>query len=175
MRPDFIRRRITTWLLLPISLLAGCNDAARPVSRSTTSQPAPASSQGDLPQWLQQGPADWSDEVWKEYQAALIRSRAPMLRSQDYSVEELQVVTAEVEHFPGEYEDKLKDEWLEKWRSRLQSFELTGGCGCCNEIYTVIGPKAAIAEFPPRPTCLSTSSRTEGDASSVPASAPPTE
>ena len=58
--------------------------------------------------------------------------------------------TAEVEQLPGECEDHILQEWHDKWVVRLTSYERTGGCGCCNEVYTVTvtGPKAAIQEFP---------------------------
>ena len=63
-------------------------------------------------------------------------------------MDELAIVTAELEHTPGKYRDKIKQEWLSKWKTQLTSYERTGGCGCCNEIYTVTGPKVAMDEFP---------------------------
>ncbi len=74
--------------------------------------------------------------------------RNPILRTGDYTADELEIVTTELEHFPGEYEDKIKQEWLAKWKPQLTSYERTGGCGCCNEVYTVTGPKVAMEDFP---------------------------
>jgi hypothetical protein len=96
-------------------------------------------------------PDGWSDGNWHEYQASLIDLRAPILRHNDYAANELVTVTAEVEHFPGEYEDHIIQEWHAKWHERMISYERTGGCGCCNEVYTITGPKAAIEEFPVHP------------------------
>lgn len=61
---------------------------------------------------------------------------------------ELEILTAEVEHWPGEYEDRIKQEWIDKWGSDLESYERTGGCGCCKQVYTVTGPRAAMHELP---------------------------
>jgi hypothetical protein len=101
-----------------------------------------------LPAWLQDRPDGWSDDNWHEYQTSLIELRDPIARRGEYTIKELETVTAEVEHLPGEYEDRILQEWHDKWMSRLTSYERTGGCGCCNEVYTVSGPKAAIEEFP---------------------------
>ena len=133
--------------LIPVILLVvGCDNASPPNPQEIARTSKNAADQ--LPDWLQKGPDDWGQEAWLPYQASLIEMRTPILRADDYTAEELITVTAEVEHFPGDYEDKIKQEWLAKWKFQLESYELTGGCGCCNEIYTVTGPKAAIEEFP---------------------------
>ena len=143
--------RTITWLanctlLLLVCVSLGCHDtsSSRP---KTIAQPS-KSAIGDLPVWLQARPDGWSDDNWNEYQTSLIDLRAPILRHDDYAADELATATAEVEHFPGDYEDHILQEWQDKWASRLISYERTGGCGCCNEVYTVTGPRAAIEEFP---------------------------
>ncbi len=139
--------RLLAWLLIPaVSLLTGCDEASTAIQQEIPS--ASTISTDRLPDWLQQGPEGWGEEDWLEYQASLIELRTPILRPDNYTADELQTVTAEVEHFPGNYEDMIKQEWLAKWKSQLASYELTGGCGCCNEVYTVTGPKAAMEEFP---------------------------
>ena len=146
MNPTTLIRLYGSFLFAVTVLLSGCDDASRhPVqadSEIATNESEP------LPEWLKVGPKGWDKKSWLEYQSSLIELRKPILRKGDYRVRELKTVTAEVEHWPGEYEDKIKKEWIAKWSDRLDSFERTGGCGCCNEIYTVTGPKAAIEEFP---------------------------
>ena len=133
-------------VLAAITLLAGCHDSSQ--RQPATRAGAEVHTSDELPAWLQVGPDDWGEKAWLEYQASLIELRTPILRSNEYTPSELITVTAEVECFPGKYEDKIKEEWMEKWGNRLTSYERTGGCGCCNEVYTVTGPKVAMEEFP---------------------------
>lgn len=133
-------------LLAMIPVALGCFDQT--TSRMQPIGRAPEKGLDNIPAWLQARPDGWSDENWHEYQTSLIELRDPIVRHGDYAAEELETVTAEVEHLPGDYEDRILQEWRDKWMGRLASYERTGGCGCCNEIYTVTGPKAAIDEFP---------------------------
>ena len=141
-----IMRLLAPALIVAMAPVAGCNDASPPNAQEVTSTSTNSANQ--LPNWLQKGPDDWGQEAWLPYQASLIEMRNPILRTGDYTADELEIVTAELEHFPGEYRDKIKQEWLTKWRPQLTSYERTGGCGCCNEVYTVTGPKVAMEEFP---------------------------
>lgn len=141
-----IHSSILLCLVLFILTLVGCWDASNQDPLATPVMPANESS--TLPEWLRVRPDGWGEASWKEFQGSLIELRKPILRSDDYTAQELQAVTAEVEHWPGDYEDKILEEWLEKWKAQLDSYERTGGCGCCNEVYTVTGPEAAIQEFP---------------------------
>ena len=136
----------TSVLLLIMAILLGCRDPS-PSRPQSIDQPS-NSTVGDLPAWLQTRPDGWSDDNWHEYQTSLIDLRDPILRYDNYAADELATATAEVEHFPGDYEDHILQEWQDKWAGSLISYERTGGCGCCNEVYTVTGPKAAIEEFP---------------------------
>jgi len=133
-------------LILAVVLLIGCDDA------SQRSQPENAGASKDatdnLPEWLQKRPSDIKEEKSLKCRAELIELRTPLLRSDGYTAAELKVVTAKIEHYPGEFEDKIKLEWDKKWKSQLKSYKRTGGCGCCNEVYTITGPKAAAEEFP---------------------------
>lgn len=105
----------------------------------------------ELPEWLQIRPEGWADSVWYEYQQWLIDFRAPIVANRNYSKSDMEIQTAKVELMVGNYEHHIKREWEEKWSGHLVSYERTGGCGCCNEVYTVTGPRAAIEEFPVDP------------------------
>lgn len=98
----------------------------------------------DEPEWL-------ADVPTPEFREFLRAQRMPIAKNNNYSPEDLAILTAEVEHMPGEFDDKVKSEWDQKWESQLIRYDLTGGCGCCNEVYTVTGPRAAIEEFPIHP------------------------
>jgi len=65
-----------------------------------------------------------------------------------YDDADLVIADADVEFWPG-VEDWRLMEWEDKWLGKMERFERTGGCGCCNEVYTVRGPRIAILEFPP--------------------------
>ena len=143
--------RSTIWfgmsiLLAIVSIALVCFTQTTP--RMQTITRATETKLDSLPAWLQARPDGWSDDNWREYQSSLIELRVPIVRHDNYTAEELETVTAEVEHLPGDYEDRILQEWRDKWMGRLTSHERTGGCGCCNEVYTVTGPKAAILEFP---------------------------
>jgi hypothetical protein len=143
----FATLRPLALLVLAIATVAvGCDEGS--VAPPQKLPETPAAANENLPDWLTTGPSDWGDEAWLPYQASLIELRRPILRSDGYSEHELEIVTAEVEHWPGEYEDQIKQEWIDKWGSDLASYERTGGCGCCNEVYTVTGPRVAMHEFP---------------------------
>jgi len=49
---------------------------------------------------------------------------------------------------PGERE--LLASWLAKWRERTTSISENEGCGCCVDIYQVVGPEEAMNELPPQ-------------------------
>lgn len=143
--------RSTIWfgmsiLLAIVSVVLGCFKQTAPRMQTITG--AAETKLDSLPAWLQARPDGWSDDNWNEYQSSLIELRDPIVRPDNYTVDDLEIVTAEVEHLPGDYEDHILQEWREKWMGRLTSYERTGGCGCCNEAYTVTGPRAAIKEFP---------------------------
>lgn len=146
MHPTAPRRPLLLLAVATALTVVGCEQPSKPLPQKT--QDTPALATDGLPEWLTTGPSDWGDEAWLPYQATLIELRQPILRSGGYTERELEIVTAEVEHFPGEYEDRIKQEWLDKWQTRLVSYERTGGCGCCNEVYTVTGPRVAMHEFP---------------------------
>lgn len=61
--------------------------------------------------------------------------------------EDLRFAKALVEYWPSEHDSRLAV-WEDKWLDKMVQYEMTGGCGCCNEIYTVLGPRIAIHEFP---------------------------
>ena len=81
-----------------------------------------------------------------------VQSRKPVVREIQieinlYDDSDLVIADADVEFWPGTEDWRLVD-WEDKWLARMEHFEMTGGCGCCNEVYTVRGPRAAIVEFP---------------------------
>jgi hypothetical protein len=68
----------------------------------------------------------------------------------EYTEEMLQRHTADVEIsvYNDNSDEIVLAAWKNKWLDQIEAFSLTGGCGCCVDIYTVTGPKAAIEEFP---------------------------
>ncbi len=77
------------------------------------------------------------------------RSIDRIKRSKVYTEDMMVVITAEVE-IPvyGDTSDEITLQvWKDKWENQLEAYSLTGGCGCCVDIYTITGPKAAIEEF----------------------------
>lgn len=67
-----------------------------------------------------------------------------------YAEEMLVHATADVEItvYNDDSDEITLAAWKNKWLGQVDSFLLTGGCGCCVDIYTVTGPRAAIEEFP---------------------------
>ena len=133
-------------LLAMVSIALGCFKHTAPRMQTVTR--LAETKLDSLPAWLQARPNGWPDDNWHEYQSSLIELRDPIVRHGNCTAEELTTVTAEVEHLPGDYEDRILQEWRGKWMGRLTYHDRTGGCGCCNEVYTITGPKAAIKEFP---------------------------
>lgn len=45
-------------------------------------------------------------------------------------------------------EIKVVAEWFERWRESLTAVSDNRGCGCCVDIWDVVGPDDALRELP---------------------------
>ena len=87
---------------------------------------------------------------WDRLNGEQKRSIERLRNTKTYADEMMVVCTADVEI---QVYNETSDEatlaaWKDKWLDTVELFSLTGGCGCCVDIYTITGPKAAIEEFP---------------------------
>ncbi len=85
-----------------------------------------------------------------EYYRSLQEAVDRLAETDSYDTNDLKICTATVEHTvcADPVHEIAKAAWEAKWKSRLVKYEVSGGCGCCVEDYTITGPRAAILEYP---------------------------
>ena len=125
-------------------LFLGCNGSD--VSCSSCSRIDDQTSANESQEVSASGASSDETKLSDEQRAAIKRINSV----KKYEPEMLALSTAEVEIqvYNDETDETTLKAWKDKWEKKCTSFKLTGGCGCCVDIYTVTGPKAAIEEFP---------------------------
>lgn len=85
-----------------------------------------------------------------EYHRSLQAAVDRLAETRSYDADDLRTGTATVVHIVTHdpAHEIAKAAWEAKWKSKLAKYEVTGGCGCCTEDYTITGPRAAILEYP---------------------------
>ena len=116
----------------------------------TATDAGPATAEKNDPNGTPEQTAIKLDAEWDRLNSQQQRSIDKLRNNKNYTDEMMIVCTADVEI---EVYSETSDEftlavWKDKWLQSVDSFSLSGGCGCCVDIYTITGPKAAIEEFP---------------------------